>query len=98
VKAGDAAGAVAAFEQLLTDWERVLGPDHPGTLTTRNNLAWWRGEAGDAAGAVAAFEQLLTDRERVLGPDHPHTLMTRSNLAFWRTEAGEAGAHQSNPS
>ncbi|NBE85435.1 tetratricopeptide repeat protein [Micromonospora rubida] len=26
---GDAAGAVTAFEKLLTDQLRVLGPDHP---------------------------------------------------------------------
>lgn len=38
---GDQAGA-AAFEQLLTDQVRVLGPDHPDTLTTRGNLAYWR--------------------------------------------------------
>ncbi|WP_406500406.1 tetratricopeptide repeat protein [Streptomyces sp. NBC_01590] len=39
---GDAAGAVEAFAGLLTDQERVLGPDHPDTLTTRNNLASWQ--------------------------------------------------------
>ena len=27
---------------LLTDMRRVLGPDHPDTLTTRNNLAYLR--------------------------------------------------------
>ncbi|MEU8004405.1 tetratricopeptide repeat protein [Catellatospora sp. NPDC049111] len=42
-EAGDAAGAVAAYEQLLDDQLRVLGPDHPNTLATRNNLAGWRG-------------------------------------------------------
>ena len=68
--------------------ERVLGPEHPDTLTTRNNLAAWRGEAGDAAGAVAAFAELLPLRERVLGPEHPDTLATRHNLASWRGEAG----------
>ncbi|MGK5559421.1 tetratricopeptide repeat protein, partial [Actinomadura kijaniata] len=80
----DAAGAATAFEELLADRLRVLGPDHPDTLTTRHNLAYWRGEAGDAAGAVTAFEGLLADFLRVLGPDHPHTLTTRHNLAGWR--------------
>jgi hypothetical protein len=42
-QAGDAAGAVAAFEQLLTDRLRVLGADHPNTLMTRNELAYWWG-------------------------------------------------------
>jgi hypothetical protein len=46
-KAGDAAGAATAFEQLLADMVRVLSPDHPDILTTRNNLARWRRKAGD---------------------------------------------------
>ena len=79
---------MGAFEELLTDRLRVLGPDHPETLTTRANLARWRGRRGIPAGAVAAFEELLADYQRVLGPDHPETLTTRANLAYWRGEAG----------
>ncbi|MEV7395294.1 tetratricopeptide repeat protein [Streptomyces sp. NPDC091215] len=86
-EAGDPAGAVAAFAELLDDCLRVLGPEHPDTLATRHNIAFWRGEAGDPAGAAAAFAEVLNDRLRVLGPDHPHTLTTRSNLASWRGEA-----------
>jgi effector-binding domain-containing protein len=29
--------------------ERVLGPDHPNTLTTRHELAYWTRKAGDPA-------------------------------------------------
>jgi hypothetical protein len=83
-EAGDAAGAVAVFQDVLVNRLRVLGSDHPDTLRTRHNLAWWLGEAGDAAAAVAAFEDVLAGRLRVLGPDHPCTLTTRNNLAFWR--------------
>ncbi|MFE2039163.1 hypothetical protein ACFXBB_39285 [Streptomyces scopuliridis] len=36
------AGAVEAFADLVADSLRVLGPDHPDTLTARNNLAFWR--------------------------------------------------------
>ncbi len=89
-EAGDAAGAAAAFAELLPLRERVLGPEHPDTLATRNNLAHSRGQAGDAAGAAAALTELLPLRERVLGPEHPDTLTTRGNLAFWRGEAGDA--------
>ncbi|MGW0764783.1 tetratricopeptide repeat protein, partial [Streptomyces sp. NPDC002676] len=56
--AGDAAGAAAAYEQLLADQLWALGEDHPHTLAARSNLAYWRGMAGDAAGAAAAYEQL----------------------------------------
>ena len=59
----------------------MLGPDHPDTLTTRNNIAAWTGRGGDAAGALRLFRELLPDRERVLGPDHPDTLTTRNNMA-----------------
>jgi hypothetical protein len=33
------------LEQLLTDRLRILGPDHPHTLTTQRNLAYWREQA-----------------------------------------------------
>jgi hypothetical protein len=33
------AQAILIGEQLLTDQEQVLGPDHPDTLQSRNNLA-----------------------------------------------------------
>jgi hypothetical protein len=68
----------------------TLGPNHPATLTTRHNIAYWQGVAGDPAGAATALTELLTDRLRVLGPDHPHTLTTRHNIAYWRGEAGDA--------
>ena len=31
--------AILIGEPLAEDFERVLGPDHPGTLTSRSNLA-----------------------------------------------------------
>ena len=36
---GDAREALRLFTELLPDRERVLGRDHPDTLTTRNNIA-----------------------------------------------------------
>ena len=45
--AGDMAGAADAYEELLADRTRVLGPDHPDTLNTRGNLAYCRAEAGN---------------------------------------------------
>lgn len=41
-EAGDPVGAVAGFEALLVDQQRVLGADHPDTLRTRNNVSHWR--------------------------------------------------------
>jgi tetratricopeptide (TPR) repeat protein len=67
-----------------------LGPDHPGTLTTRNNIAAWTGDCGDAREALRLFSELLPYRERVLGPDHPGTLTTRNNIAAWTGDCGDA--------
>src|ERR1700746_2608598 len=39
-------GPVPQFAALLPISERVLGPEHPDTLTTRHNLAPWTGRAG----------------------------------------------------
>ena len=72
---------------------RVLGPEDPGTLTARNDLAFWTGTAGDPAGARDQVAALLPVCERVLGPEHPGTLTARNDLARWTGEAGDpAGA------
>ena len=87
---GDPAGALRLFQELLPDQVRVLGPDHPDTLTTRSNIANWTGQCGDAAAALRLSQELLPDLVRVLGPDHPDTLTTRSNIASWTGECGDA--------
>ena len=48
--------------------ERVLGPEHPDTLTARASLARWTGQAGDPAAARDQFAELLPVRERVSAP------------------------------
>ncbi len=87
---GGYAAARESSRRLLNERVQVLGPEHPDTLTTRNDLAWWTGEAGDAAGARDQYAALLPVRARVLGPEHPDTLETQSNLADWTGEVGDA--------
>ena len=82
-KLGDStAQAVAIGDRLVADQERVLGPDHPDTLTARSNLANAYRAAGRLDEAISLHEQALAARERVLGPDHPSTLASRDNLAI----------------
>ena len=71
--------------------EDVLGPDHPDTLTVRNNLAGAYDSVGRFGEAIDAWEELLPDCERVLGPDHPVTLTVRNNLAFVYKSVGRFG-------
>jgi len=40
-EAGQVQEAIGQYQRLLEDQTRVLGPDHPATLTTGNNLAYW---------------------------------------------------------
>ena len=75
-------------ERLVADQERVLGPDHPDTLASRNNLALAYRAAGRFDEAISLHEQNLAARERVLGPDHPETLSCASNLATAYQAAG----------
>ena len=66
----------------------ALGPNHPHTLASRNNLANTYQEAGRLDEAITLHEQNLKDRTRILGPNHPHTLTTRGNLAYTYQKAG----------
>ena len=91
VELGDSAPqAIAVGEPLTADFERVLGSDHPDTLTSRDNLASAYWEAGRATDAIPLHQQTLTDRERLLGPDHPDTLSSQGNLATDYLTAGRA--------
>lgn len=44
------AGAASATAEVLEDLVRVLGRDHPRTLTARHNLAEWRTRSEEDAG------------------------------------------------
>ncbi|MCK9879194.1 tetratricopeptide repeat protein, partial [Frankia sp. Ag45/Mut15] len=66
--AGRLTDATDLYEQTLTDSTRILGPDHPNTLTSRNNLAYAYETAGRLTDATDLYEQTLTDRVRILGP------------------------------
>ncbi|MET8585527.1 hypothetical protein ABZX39_32300 [Streptomyces collinus] len=65
--AGDAAGAVAAYTELLSLLQQRSFPDSTAVLDTRAELARWQGESGDSYGAAMAYEALLADLIRVLG-------------------------------
>ena len=82
--------AIAVGEPLTADLERLLGPDHPDTLNSRNSLAAAYLAAGRVADAIPLFEQILAGRERLLGPDHSDTLTSRNNLASAYQDAGRA--------
>ena len=71
--------------------EDVLGPDHPVTLTVRNNLAVAYYSVGRFGEAIELFERVLAEYGRVLGADHPVTLTVRNNLALAYDSVGRFG-------
>jgi tetratricopeptide (TPR) repeat protein len=83
-----AAQAIVIGERLVAAQERVLGPDHPDTVSSRHNLAVAYWTAGRLDEAISLDEQNLAGRERVLGPDHPDTLNSRNNLAIPYRDVG----------
>jgi hypothetical protein len=84
--------AIAIGEPLTMDLERLLGPDHPDTLSARNSLATAYHAAGRTADAIPLVQQILAARERLLGADHPSTLASRNNLASAYRAAGRPAA------
>jgi tetratricopeptide (TPR) repeat protein len=66
-----------------------LGPDHPATLNSMNNLAASYFVAGQIERALKLREETLALRKAKLGPDHPATLTSMNNLADCYGAAGQ---------
>ena len=79
-------------EDTLARQRRVLGDDHPDTLSSANNLAVDLRELGEHEQARQLDEDTLARRRRVLGDDHPDTLASANNLAVDLRGAGRARA------
>ena len=88
---GATADAIAAGTLALDLATTHLGPDHPNTLTSGNNLAGAYQSAGDLGRAIPLYETILADSQRVLGPDDPDTLASGNNLASAYESAGDLG-------
>ncbi|MFB8237572.1 tetratricopeptide repeat protein [Kitasatospora purpeofusca] len=88
LRAGLLHTAVTHWQHLTADAERLLGADHPDTLTTRGNLAVSYWQAGRTSEAIVLEERVAAHRERILGDNHPDSLTTRNNLAVSYWQAG----------
>ena len=69
------------IERAIEIQRRVLGPEHPDTLHSMNNLANDFLSEGRNADAEKLYRQTLDIQRRVLGPEHPDTLRSMNNLA-----------------
>ena len=67
--------------EVLEVMSRVLGEEHPNTLTSKNNLANALEQQGKYQEAEEIYREVLNVRSRVLGEKHPNTLRSKSDLA-----------------
>jgi tetratricopeptide (TPR) repeat protein len=66
------------YEQALAIWEKALGPDHPDTATSLNNLGALLQAMGHLAEARPYLERALAIREKALGPDHDNEALLQA--------------------
>jgi tetratricopeptide (TPR) repeat protein len=70
------------FNEAVQTNEKVLGADHPDTLTSIANLASTYWDQGRWKEAEELEVQVMETRKTKLGADHPDTLTSMHNLAF----------------
>ncbi|KAF2183895.1 kinesin light chain, partial [Zopfia rhizophila CBS 207.26] len=73
------------FVQVMETRKRVLGEEHPDTLSSMGNLASTYRNQGRWKEAEELFVQVMETSSRVLGEEHPDTLTSMGNLAstYW---------------
>jgi tetratricopeptide (TPR) repeat protein len=81
--------ASTLLESALAIREKALGPEHPKTVMSVNNLAVLFQDQGDLAGARPLFERALAILERTVGPEHPDTATNLNNLAMTLQAQGD---------
>ncbi|TVY62681.1 Nephrocystin-3 [Fusarium oxysporum f. sp. cubense] len=69
--------------------EKVLGKEHPDTLSSMNNLALALQDQGKYGEAEKIHRQTLELIEKVLGKEHPNTLSSMNNLALALQDQGK---------
>jgi tetratricopeptide (TPR) repeat protein len=89
---GDVRSARPWYERALAIRERVLGPDHPETALSLNNLAVMLWDLGELAAARHLLKRAVAINEWLLGPDHPETVTSLYSLGVVLRDLGELAA------
>lgn len=72
----------AMYRRALAIQERALGPDHPSTANTLNNLGVMLSLRGDFAQAEKMHRAALATMEKVYGEQHPDTAAVLTALSY----------------
>jgi hypothetical protein len=87
---GLSAKAQALGEEVLKKRRRILGEEHPETLTTMHLLASTYGQRGRLKDACTLQEEVLRKRKDILGKDHPDTLLSMRTLVELNEQQGRS--------
>jgi CHAT domain-containing protein/Tfp pilus assembly protein PilF len=80
-QAGRYQEALPLAQRVLEIREKALGPEHPGTAASLNNLAELYLDMGAYDKALPLYQRSLKICEKALGPEHPSTATSLNNLA-----------------
>lgn len=72
--------------QVMETGKRVLGDEHPDTLTNIANLAFTLRDQGFHEKAILLLEKCCRMRQQILCPEHPDTVSSLEALQAWRVE------------
>src|SRR5205823_1781138 len=75
------AEAEPLYREALARRRSAMGEEHPETLQSINNLAFFLFGQKQMAEAEALFREAVEKRRKTLGPNHPDTVNSVSNLA-----------------
>ena len=70
------------YQRVVKGHEKVLGAEHPATLTSVSNLALVLQRQGKYEAAEEMNQRALKGCEKLLGAEHPDTLTNINNLAL----------------
>ena len=72
--------------QVMKTRKKVLGEEHPSTLTSMNNLAFTLKSKSSEAEAISIMETCFKLQKQILGPTHPDTETSLGALHEWEGE------------
>ena len=81
--------ALPLLEEKLRLSKETLGPEHPNTLSSMNNLANGYQHAGRLGEALPLLEEVVRLEKEKLGPEHSHTLLSMNSLGVLYQDTGQ---------
>ena len=72
--------------QVMETCVRVLGQEHPNTLTSIYNLALTYKSQGRLLSAILLLKKATNTQARIIGSQHPNTVLSAEVLKEWESD------------